>query len=264
MVDIDRCRSGDFAHYGAPVITQGNTVFVSFRTAADLFQVNAFDGATGTQKYTLSTDYRLPNHDWIPMYNPCITTGAFGTRVYYPGRAAPSITSTILIRFRTEPPSSRFSTPRSLVTRGTQPRITPPSISILLLPRTAREMSISVFAFKAPLRLRSVQPRAVLLAIDPKGVGTYVLTGAAANDTTINRTSHNSALALSNDEGTVYVVAKNNNSGEGYLLALNSTTLATQHRIFATDLATAKAQPSPMTAPPPQPSLPMATFISGS
>ncbi len=28
----------------------------------------------------------LPNHNWIPVYNPCLTTGPFGTRLYYAGR----------------------------------------------------------------------------------------------------------------------------------------------------------------------------------
>ena len=37
------------------------------------------------------------------------------------------------------------------------------------------------------------------------------------------------------DETTLYVVAKTNSTGHGYLLALDSTTLATKHRVFLTD-----------------------------
>ena len=77
---------GDFAHYGAPLVTAANTVIIPVKTATDGFRVDAFDGASGAAKYTLTTDYVLPNHDWIPVYNPCLTTGSFGTRLYYPGR----------------------------------------------------------------------------------------------------------------------------------------------------------------------------------
>ena len=70
--------------------------------------------------------------------------------------------------------------------------------------------------------------------IDPNGNGTYVLAGTAANDATISRDSHNSAPALSNDETTLYVVAKSS-TGHGYLIGLDSTTLATKHRVFLRD-----------------------------
>jgi len=92
--------------------------------------------------------------------------------------------------------------------------------------------------------------------MDPNGTGTYILTGAAANDTTINRDSHNSAPALSNDESLVYVMAKNNMTGHGYLLALDSTTLAMRHRVNVKDPRNDKpaaisddSTASPMVAP---------------
>ena len=78
---------GDLAHYGSPVITSANTVLVPVKTATDGFRVDAFDGSNnGVAKYTLTTDYVLPSHDWVPVYNPCLTTGSFGTRLYYAGR----------------------------------------------------------------------------------------------------------------------------------------------------------------------------------
>jgi hypothetical protein len=77
---------GDFAHYGAPLVTAANTLITPVKTATDGFRVDAFDGTSGAAKYTLTTDYVQPTHDWILPYNPCITTGSFGTRLYYPGR----------------------------------------------------------------------------------------------------------------------------------------------------------------------------------
>ena len=74
--------------------------------------------------------------------------------------------------------------------------------------------------------------------IDANGTGTYVLAETAANDGTINRDSHNSAPALSNDEATVYVVAKSSTTTASYLLGLNSTTLAAKYRVALRDPCT--------------------------
>jgi len=75
---------GTFAHYGAPLITAANTVIVPVKIANNGFMVNVFNGA-GTRLYSLATDYILPSYTWIPVYQPVVTTGSFGTRLYYPG-----------------------------------------------------------------------------------------------------------------------------------------------------------------------------------
>ncbi len=82
--DIDFNNSSR-AHYGSPLVTVSNTVLVPVKLANDTFRIDAFNGATGVLKYTLGSDYILPAHNWIPVYNPCVTTGPFGTRMYYPG-----------------------------------------------------------------------------------------------------------------------------------------------------------------------------------
>ena len=65
--------------------------------------------------------------------------------------------------------------------------------------------------------------------IDPNGSATYVLAGTAANDASIGRDTHNSAPALSSDQATVYVAVKSPSTETyGYLLGLDSTTLATK------------------------------------
>src|SRR5579863_2600235 len=82
---IDLNNTGGFAHYGAPVITPANTIFVPVKTGATGgFEVNAFEAATGAELYTLSTDYTQPSHDWILPYQPVLSTST-ETRLYYPG-----------------------------------------------------------------------------------------------------------------------------------------------------------------------------------
>ena len=68
--------------------------------------------------------------------------------------------------------------------------------------------------------------------IDPNGNASYVLAGTAANDSNIGRDSHNSAPALSNDQTTLYVVVKRaSTEAYGYLLGLDTTTLATKFKV---------------------------------
>ena len=247
---------GDLAHYGAPVVTAANTVLVPVKTATDGFRVDAFDGPTGAAKYSLTTDYRLPSHGWVPVYNPCLTTGSFGTRLYYPGRGG-------TIYYIDNPDAVTHGTPVQQVFYTTLANYlanaTAYNASIFInTPITSDSKGNIFFGFRvsgtAPAPISSSQSG--FARMDANGNGTYILAGAAANDTTINRDSHNSAPALSNDESLVYVMAKNNMSGNGYLLALDSTTLAMRHRVFVRDPRNNKeaaisddSTASPMVAP---------------
>ena len=82
---IDLNNDSSFAHYGMPLISSNNTIFAPVKIAGNAFQVTAFDGSTGNSLYTLSSDYILPAHNWIPVYQPVLTTGPLGSRLYYAG-----------------------------------------------------------------------------------------------------------------------------------------------------------------------------------
>ena len=72
---IDLNNTGGYAHYGAPVITPANTIFVPVKTGATGgFQINVYNAATGASMYSLSTDYTQPSHDWILPYQPVLAT----------------------------------------------------------------------------------------------------------------------------------------------------------------------------------------------
>src|SRR5258707_282600 len=105
-------------------------------------------------------------------------------------------------------------------------------------PITADSNGNIYFGFRvqgtAPAPLNTTQSG--FARIDPNGNGRFVLAGTAANDVKIGLDSHNSAPALSNDESTVYVVVKwPVDRNYGYLLGLDSTTLATKYSGFLTD-----------------------------
>jgi len=227
---------GDFAHYGSPLVTAGNTVVVPVKTATDGFRIDVFDGSNGAAKYTLTTDYVLPSHVWIPSYNPCITTGSFGTRLYYPGRGG-------TIYYIDNPDSVAHGSPVHQVFYTTLANYLGNAAAydaaiFIDTPITADSQGNVFFGFRvtgtAPAPISSNQSG--FARIDPNGNGSFVLAGTAANDTAIRRDSHNSAPALSNDETTLYVLVKSNTtSAYAYLLGLDSTTLATKHKVFLTD-----------------------------
>ncbi|HMG03903.1 MAG TPA: hypothetical protein VK581_00495, partial [Chthoniobacterales bacterium] len=228
--------AGPGAHYGAPLVTAANTVLVPVKTASDGFQVNAFDGSSGAAKYTLTTDYVLPGHGWVPVYDPALTTGSFGTRLYYPGRGG-------TIYHIDNPDDVAHGAPVQEVFYttliGYQNNAAAFNSTIFInTPITADSSGNIFFGFRvqgtAPAPLNTNQSG--FARIDPNGNGTYVLAGTAASDPEIRFDSHNSAPALSNDETTLYVVVKSDTTEfYGYLLGLDSTTLATKHQVFLSD-----------------------------
>ncbi len=84
---IDLNNTGALIHYGAPLVTAANTVLVPVKTGAtNGFRVDAFDGTSGAAKYSL--DFRLHSSDastGFRVTSRASSTGAFGTRLYYPG-----------------------------------------------------------------------------------------------------------------------------------------------------------------------------------
>jgi hypothetical protein len=233
---IDQNNTGAATHYGAPLISNNNTVFAPVKIAGDGFQVNVLDGATGASRYTLSSDYLLPSHNWIPVYEPVLTTGPLGSRLYYAGAGGS-------VYYIDNPDSATpglpvrevFYTDLATYTAGAAGYN---GAIFIDTPITADSHGNIFFGFRvqgtAPAPLNTAQSG--YARIDPTGVATYVLAGTAANDAQISRDCHNTAPALSNDGQTVYVVVKwANDAYYGYLLGLDSTTLATKYKVFLRD-----------------------------
>lgn len=247
---------GALVHYGAPLVTAGNTVLVPVKTASDGFQVKAFSG-TGAAKYTLNTDYILSAHNWIPSYNPTVATGAFGTRLYYAGAGG-------TIWHVDNPDSNSPSAPVREVFYTTLGNYNANAAAynntvFVNTPITADASGNIYFGFRvqgtAPAPLNTTQSG--YARIDTSGNGIFVLAGTAANDSNISRDSHNVAPAFSNDGATLYVVVKwATNIRYGYLLGLNPATLQTKFSVFLRDPRTGSpagipddGTASPMVAP---------------
>ena len=234
---IDLNNTGGYAHYGAPVISPANTIFVPVKTGAtDGFQINAINAATGAAVYSLSTDYTQPPHNWILPYQPVLATSSIETRLYYPGAGG-------TIYYVNNIDSAGHGAPiqQAFYTTLANYQANAAAFNSTVFintPITADSSGNVFFGFRvngtAPAPLSTTQSG--FARIDPNGNATYVQAGTAANDANIGRDTHNSAPAVSNDQTTVYVVVKSSGSETyGYLLGLNSTTLATRYKVFLKD-----------------------------
>src|SRR5262249_50121013 len=210
-------NAGAFAHYGAPIISAANTIFAPVKIANNSFRIDALNASDGSTLYSLSTDYVLPSYNWIPVYEPVLATGSFGTRLYYAGVGG-------TVYYISNPDSTSHGAPVQVAFYGTHTSGFDTTVFIDT-PLTADSNGNIFFGFRpqgtAPGPLNTTQSGFARIA--PDGTGTWVLAGTAANDSNISRDSHNSAPALSNDQTTVYVAVKaTNTSAYGYLLGLDA------------------------------------------
>ena len=206
---VDLNNTGGYAHYGAPLITPANTIFVPVKTGASGgFEINVFNAANGAAIYSLTTDYTQPAHNWILPYQPVLATSVLGTRLYYPGAGG-------TIYYIDNVDSASHGAPVHQVFYTTlanyQANATNFNSTVFInTPITADSSGNVFFGFRvngtAPAPLSTTQSG--FARIDPNGNATYVLAGTAAGDANIGRDTHNSAPALSNDQATVYVAVK--------------------------------------------------------
>jgi hypothetical protein len=218
-----------FVHYGSPVITAANTILVPVTSADGGYQLSAFQGATGTPLYTLTSDYTVPpNAGWIPPYGPAL---ALGTRVYYPGaggtvyyRDLPNSATgpngqtgaTGQVAFYGMSGVSGYEANKSAFDRSVH----------ISTPLTVDRFGNVYFGFTAaasnPADLRSGIAR-----ITAAGKGSWVSAVSLTGDPAALQIAQNAAPALNHSQTVVYVATSSPQSfGTGYLASLNASTLA--------------------------------------
>ncbi len=211
-------------HYGSPLVTAANTVIVPVKTNINSFRVDAHVGATGAKLWSLATGWTAPQADVTPGLGPTL----FGNRLYIPDTAG-------LIRVRFNPDQAQGTVSR-LAFYGVQnyqhnPTAYQQNVQINT-PLTTDAQGNLYFGFlvvgSTPIHLQSGIAR-----ITPNGAGTWISAAAASKDATMQQVATSCAPALSMDGSTLYVVV--NNQNYGYMLALNSTSLAPVNRVRLLD-----------------------------
>jgi len=219
-------------HYGSPVITSHNTVVLPVKTgAAGGFRIEARSGVNGGPIWSAVIDYVLPAHNWIPSYNLALTTG---NRLYAPGAGGK-----LLMKADADSPNGMLQT---TVFFGAAAYAAAPAIYdacvFINTPVTVDSLGNVFFGFIVtaanPAGLESGIAR-----IGADGVGSWVSARLVSGDAGVAKVATNSAPALSNDLGTLYVAVNANPAAGtvqgGYLLALDSATLALRNRALLID-----------------------------
>jgi len=225
-------------HYGSPAITSHNTVVVPEKTQlAGGFRLEGRSGGNGGLIWSANTDYALPPHNWVPSYNVSLTTG---NRLYAAGAGGK-----LMVK---DDADAAGGTLRSVVFYGAAAYAASPATfdaSVFVdTPVTVDTAGTAYFGFL----VTGANPAGLVSGIarvDASGVGTWTSASAAAADPAIDKVAMNSAPALSPDGTTLYVVVNTAaqagvNQG-GYLLALDSATLAVKGRVLLLDPSTGTA-----------------------
>jgi hypothetical protein len=213
-----------FIHYGSPLVTQANTVIVPVKTGTNSFRVEAHNGATGKRLWTLNTGYQAPGASFIPGLGPTIS----GNQLF-----VPDIAGRVLVR--QNPDQAVGTVTRRYFYGAKNYRQNPAAYAQNVqidTPLSTDANSNVYFGFlvlgSTPINLQSGVAR-----IAPNGTGTWVSAAAVSGDPAISQVAISCAPALSADGSLLYVAV--DNGSYGYLLALNSTTLALVNRVRLTD-----------------------------
>jgi hypothetical protein len=218
-------------HYGSPVVSANNAIIFPVKTgAAGGYRVDARDGVTGTLLWSMASDYLTPPHNWLPPYNILLTQQG---RICAPGAGGK-----LVVRENAAATSSTLATHvfYGAAVYNANPAAFNGAVFINT-PVTADAQGNLFFGF----HVTAVTPAGLVSGIArvaPDGTGIWIGAAAAAADPSIQKPAMNCAPALSNDGATVYI-AVNTAAGAGpqtgYLLALDSTTLAVRARIALQD-----------------------------
>ena len=219
-------------HYGSPVISDHDTVLVPVKTGANSgFRVEGRSGVTGALMWSQDSDYAVPPHRWMPSYNATLTAG---------GRVVmPMAGGRVLVRDSID---SATAATRTFTFYGDSAYAAASATFnanvFINTPITADAQGNLYFGFvvtgATPVGLAGGIAR-----IDVNGNGKWVAASAASSDATMNKAAMNSAPALSTDGSTLYAAVNSapvtGQIQTGYLLALDSTTLATKGKALLTD-----------------------------
>ena len=212
-------------HYGSPVITAANTVLVPVKTTdAGGFRVEARRGSDGVLLWQQTTAYLLPSRPdigsaWTPSFNIALDGRS---RLYVPESGG-----RLLLRDDVDQVGGAVYRLAFYGNATYDANATALDVAIKInTPLTVDAAGNVFFGFMAaagnPAGLSSGIAR-----IGADGVGSWKGAADLAGDAGIVKVSMNAAPALSLDGSTLYVAVNNGStSPSGYLLALNSTTLA--------------------------------------
>ena len=233
---VPQYSSGDlFIHYGSAMITASNTVIFPVKTGAGGgYRFDAVAGSTGTSKWSISTDYILPPHDWTPSVNGVMTPK---NRFYFPGAGG-------TVYYRDNPDTNGGGATGQLAFFGLANYNANPggynnNVFINTPITSDRYGSIYFGVMVTGNNPGSITSGIAKIRYDGVGSITPVTVNGTANpDTSMKKVAHNCAPGLSVDGKLLYVGvsgANGSNASSGYLLSLNTANMTYSNRIRLKD-----------------------------
>lgn len=215
-MDLNPQYNGDilYAHYGSPVVSEGNVVVLPVKTGATGgFRIEARNGATGALLWQEATDYVVPPHNWFPTLGPAIT-----------GDIAAWARKAGLVQFR-DTKAAGASSSSSVCFYGKENYSANPaaydSAVRISSPLVTGDEGALYFTYQVvgatPLGLKGG-----IAVVRRNGTASYI-EGAVAGGAEFVRPKLNGAPAVSG--GVVYAVLKKASGNDGVIVGLNAKTL---------------------------------------
>ncbi len=232
-VDLDPQYNGDelLIHYGSPIVTRSNTLLIPVKTGAwGGFQVEAHSSTSGSLVWMLPTDYILPAHNWTPSCGIALTPG---NRLYFPGAGG-------TVYYRDAPDSAVTTGTGQIAFYGMANYLADPTTyqnNVQIdTPITSDRYGDIFFGFQVS-GTTEIGLQSGIARIDTSGSGTWVSALAASGSSAIiSKVVMNCAPALSNDHKTLYIAVSGGSWTAGYLVSLDSRTLAPIAHILLKDV----------------------------
>jgi hypothetical protein len=219
-VDLEPPEGEIFIHYGSPLVTQANTVIVPVKTGANSFRVEARNGATGKRLWMHKTGWQAPGADFIPGLGPTIS----GSQLFIP-----DIAGRVLVRQNPDQAKGKLTHLYFYGAKNYRKDPTAYQQNVQIDTPISTDPNGNLFFGFLVLGSTPINLQSGLARVAANGTGTWVSAAALSGDPTIIEVSVSCAPALSPDGSILYVAVDNGSSG--YLLAVNSTTLALINRV---------------------------------
>lgn len=223
-VDTDPQYAGSalLIHYSSPMVTYQGLVLVTVKTSAKgSFQVEARNSLSGALQYVEKTDYVVPSAGWTPTCGSSLD----GLQ----SMVTPAIGGTFLLRSSTMSSTSAVTRQAFFGVANYNAHKAAYNANVFICtPLTVDIVGNVYFGFR-------VNPNSGLnlvsgvAKVTPTGAGKWIAASTAAGDSTISAPAMNCAPALSNDQSTVYIAVSSGDNTGGYLVGIDSATMAAKY-----------------------------------
>ncbi len=220
-------------HYGSPMITRSNTVLVPVKTGATSgFRIEAHKGSTGTLIWQLTTDYALPNYNWIPPWGP--TLRPLDKSVVFPAAGG-----TVMVR--TFPDSASGTATREaffgIANYNSNPAAFNSAIQICttITSDAAGNLYFGYLSNGAALPGYPDGIPSGLARISATGVGSIVSAASLSGNPAYNKIVFNCPPAVTADGSTVYIAVNSSYASDGYLCRAATATMTALNSVLLVD-----------------------------